>query len=240
MIVADYGQIEMVLLAHYIGKGRLFNDLLDGGDPHSATAAALMGLDYAEFIERMDGGDAECKQMRQVAKGLNFAIVYGAGPDKVAAMAGISVKEAKRFLKMHAETFPEIHKFKDRVIETCKARRPAHIVTLLGRKRRLPTIFSKDWSVAGYAERQAVNSLVQGSAADIIKLAMVRLDAALPEDMHLILSVHDELVTLAPEHRVEEAVELVREAMLGTGIKELIHVPLKSDIKVVDRWAEAK
>lgn len=113
-------------------------------------------------------------------------------------------------------------------------------MTILGRKRRLPAIFSSDNGTRGYAERQAVNSLIQGSAADIIKLAMIRLHDTLPDDMHLILSVHDELVTLCPEEKAEECAALVHEAMLGEGIQKLVNVPLSSDVKIVDRWSEAK
>jgi DNA polymerase I-like protein with 3'-5' exonuclease and polymerase domains len=90
------------------------------------------------------------------------------------------------------------------------------------------------------AERQAVNSLIQGSAADLIKLAMIRLNNLLPEDMRLILSVHDELVVLAPESRAEECASLVKEAMLGADIQKLLRVPLSSDVKIVNRWSEAK
>lgn len=230
LIVADYSQIEMVVLAHFIGSGALWEGLHNGLDPHTATAAVVYGVRSEDVT----------KEMRQTAKGINFAVVYGAGPDKVAALASISVKEAKGFLEIHKRQFPEIYHFKDSVIKRAKTRRPASITTLLGRKRRLPAIFARDFKVSGKAERQAVNSLIQGSSADIIKLAMVRLHRTLPEDVHLILSVHDELVTLAPDDKVEEAVSCVRTSMLGEGIANLLTVPVLSDVKVVDRWAEAK
>lgn len=240
MVVADYGQIEMMLLAHFAGPGPLYNGIHNGMDPHSATAAALAGIDTEEFMRMVAADDPRAKAARQVAKGINFAVVYGAGPDKVAAMAGITVKEAKKFLNIHQQQFPEIYRFKKKVIEVCKSRRPPHVVTILGRKRRLPAIFSGDQGTRGYAERQAVNSLIQGSAADIIKLAMIRLHDSLPDDMNLILSVHDELVTLCPEEKAEECAALVHEAMLGQGIQKLVNVPLTSDVKIVDRWSEAK
>ena len=185
-------------------------------------------------------GEAAAKAARQVAKGVNFAVVYGAGPDKVASMAGISVKEAKRFLQIHQEMFPEIYRFKNKVIATCKSRRPPYVTTLLGRKRRLPAIWSSDRGTSGKAERQAVNSLIQGSAADIIKKAMIRLHDTLPDDMHLILSVHDELVTLCPEEKADKCEALVREAMLGEGIQKMVNVPISGDLKIVDRWSQAK
>lgn len=240
LVVADYGQIELVVLAHFIGKGALYNGFLQGVDPHSATAAALIGEDPFEFMKRVKAGDREAINLRQVAKGINFAVVYGAGPDKVASMAGITVKEAKRFLEIHQKMFPEIYRFKDDVIRVCRSRRPPHIRTLLGRKRRLPLILSQKNGLRMGAERQAVNSLIQGSAADLIKLAMIRLNNILPNEIRLILSVHDELVVLAPEDRAEEAAGYVKEAMLGEGIQKLLRVPLSSDVKIVDRWSEAK
>ncbi|MDX3260727.1 DNA polymerase [Streptomyces sp. MI02-2A] len=240
LVVADYGQIELVVLAHFIGRGDLYKGFHNGVDPHSATAAALMGVDAKEFMAKVKAGDKECIDFRQVAKGINFAVVYGAGPEKVASMAGISVKEAKKFMETHQKLFPEIYRFKEDVIRVCRSRRPPYIRTLLGRKRRLPLILSSNNGLRMGAERQAVNSLIQGSAADLIKLAMIRLNNSLPDDIRLILSVHDEVVVLAPEDRAQEAVELVKEAMLGEGIQKLLRVPLSSDVKIVDRWSEAK
>jgi DNA polymerase I-like protein with 3'-5' exonuclease and polymerase domains len=240
LVVADYGQIELVVLAHFIGRGDLYKGFHNGVDPHSATAAALMGVDPQEFIRRVKEGDRECIDFRQVAKGINFAVVYGAGPDKVASMAKISVKDAKRFMEMHQKLFPEIYRFKEEVVRVCRSRRPPYIRTLLGRKRRLPLILSQSNGLRMGAERQAVNSLIQGSAADLIKLAMIRLNNILPDEIRLILSVHDELVVLAPEDRAEEAAGLVKEAMLGEDIQKLLKVPLSSDVKIVDRWSEAK
>lgn len=231
LIVADYGQIELVILAHYLQRGALYKGFLEGIDPHTITAALVLNKDPKDVtpVERQKYG-----------KSINFAVVYGAGPEKVAAMMGTSITEAKKFLAIHQRMFPEIYSFKDFVIATARERRPPHIKTLLGRKRRLPKLLAKDFKGRGYAERQAVNSLIQGSSADIIKLAMVRLDRTLPDDMHLILSVHDELVTICPDDRTDLGVEIVREAMLGEGVTDLLAVPLASDIKVVSRWSEAK
>jgi DNA polymerase I-like protein with 3'-5' exonuclease and polymerase domains len=240
MVVADYGQIEMILLAHFIGRGALYEGIHNGMDPHSATGAGLIGMDPAEFMRLKDAGDKEIADIRQVAKGVNFAVVYGAGPAKVGSMASVSENKAKEFLETHQQTFPEIYRFKDKVLEVARARRPPHIRTIMGRKRRLPALLSRDRGSRGYAERQAVNSLIQGSAADIIKLAMVRLHSTLEPDMRLILSVHDELVTLVPEEKAERCAEIVREAMLGDGVTGLLSAPLSSDLKIVDRWSEAK
>jgi DNA polymerase-1 len=178
--------------------------------------------------------------MRAVAKGCSFAVIYGSGADKVASMAGITVKEAKRFLAIHQREFPEIYTFKEAVIRVAKSRRPAHLRTLLGRKRRIPALFRADRGQRMAAERQAFNSLIQGSAADLIKLAMIRLHASLPPEMKLILSVHDELVMTCPDGMVEEGSRLMREAMLGEEIQALLSVPMTIDLSVVKRWADAK
>jgi DNA polymerase-1 len=221
LIVADYGQIELVVLAHYSKAKALVEGFNNGIDAHTMTAAKVFGVDFDEVT----------KPMRSAAKGINFAVVYGAGPEKVAAMAGSTVKEAKGFLKVHQQEFPEIYRFKDAVLRTARTRRPPHIRTLLGRKRRLPGLNYSQNDARSYAERQAVNSLIQGSAADLIKTAMVRLDKALPPEMALLLTVHDELVTSSPADRADEAEAIVREAMLGEGISKLLSVPMTIDLK---------
>lgn len=238
LCVADYGQIELVVLAHFCGYGDLFDGFFNGVDPHSATAAALVGQDPIKFMARVKAGDPGALALRQVAKGINFAVVFGAGPAKVAAMAGIPVKEAERFLQVHERAFPEIYELKREIIRAC--RKDRYVTTLLGRRRRLPTIYSRSDKERFKAERQAVNSKIQGSAADLIKIAMVRLDRQLDDDMHLVLSVHDELVVRTPEDRADECAEIVRNAMLGKEIQALVKVPLSADVKIVDRWAEAK
>lgn len=231
LVVADYGQIELVILAHYVGKGALFDGFFKGIDPHTMTAAMVLGKKPEDVtgLERQHFG-----------KSINFAVVYGAGVNKVAAMANTDTKTAKEILAEHARQFPEIYKFKNDVINTCRTRKPPHVKTIYGRKRRLPTIHSRDDGLRMYAERQAVNSLIQGSAADIIKLAMVDLNKKLPEDMKLILSVHDEIVTTVPTERSDLAVEIVKEAMEGSWVSNLLTVPLHADIKVVTHWSEAK
>jgi DNA polymerase I-like protein with 3'-5' exonuclease and polymerase domains len=263
LVVADYGQIELRVLAHYIGHGRLYDGFMAGVDAHTSTAAAVYGVEFEDVT----------KEMRQTAKGLNFAVVYGAGAAKVASMAGISLAEAKRFLELHAELFPEIYRFTKRVVERCRDRELPHIRTLSGQFRRLPEITRKGaaaaarrtfkderynerqfesrlWSIQSKAERQAVNSLIQGSAAYLIKLAMIEADEAFEGDyaqhgrqedrIQLILTVHDELVVLAPEHRAEDAKRMLEEAMCGPTTQELIRVPLVSDAHIGRTWAEAK
>lgn len=242
LLVADYGQMELRILASYIGYGGLFDGFQAGIDAHTQTAALVFNVP----VEKVE------KWMRSAAKTLNFAIVYGAGPDKVANMLGMTLDEAKELLANHRKAFPEIYKFKAAVIKAAKNRDIPHIKTILGRIRRVWDLAVDDpemkWKV-WRAERQLFNSLIQGSLGDIIKLAMVRLHKLLKEDaelnpgkeIKLILSVHDELVLTCPDDRVSVGSALLREAMLGSEIQDLIHVPLDvGDVAVVDRWSEAK
>ncbi|WP_020142253.1 DNA polymerase [Terracoccus sp. 273MFTsu3.1] len=237
LVVADYGQIELVVLAHYArayafdGRGALVDGFEAGIDAHTLTASKVYAVPFDEVVP----------PMRQTSKGINFAVVYGAGPDKVAAMADTSVEKAKGFLKIHQQEFPEVYVFKDAVLELARSRKPVpYITTLAGRRRRLPGLNYSDKSLRGLAERQAINSLIQGSAADLIKTAMVRLTKTLPSHSSLILSVHDELVVRTPESEAEATQEIMREAMLGEGIAKMLSVPMTSDSKIVDVWAEAK
>lgn len=260
LLVADYGQMELRILASMIGFGGLYDGFHAGIDAHTQTAALVFGV-ATEAVE---------KWQRDAAKTLNFAIVYGAQNKKVAATLGISVEEADQLLLNHRKAFPEIYKFKDQIFKLAQSRtEEPYIRTILGRKRRVweavPKIANMEakklpwWEdynhhkcvnyVLARAERQVVNSLVQGSLGDIIKLAMVRMHDVLSKDaminpdnqIHMILSVHDELVVLCPEDRVEEGSAMLLEAMIGSEVQKLIKVPLDvGEIRVVDRWAEAK
>ena len=226
--VGDYAQIEMRVIAHYSQDPRLIKNFLAGIDFHTTTAASILGKPI----------DKVTKTDRQVGKGIAFAVAFGAGPDKVARVAGVSTPRAEGFLKKHRKEFPNIYTMQADIIRSCKSSRPPHVTTILGRRRRLPQIFANDYSVAGKAERQAINTVIQGSAADIIKLAMVRLHSAIEgTPFKLILSVHDELGVVAPEDRADEAVLLMREAMEGI---DLLRIPPVADIKVVDSWDQAK
>jgi DNA polymerase I-like protein with 3'-5' exonuclease and polymerase domains len=230
LIVADYGQIEVVILAHFCQAKALLEGFAAGVDAHTLTASKLYGVSF----------DDVAKPMRAVAKGCSFAVIYGSGAGKVASMANITLKDAKRFLAIHQQEFPEIYSFKDAVIRVAKTRKPAHIRTILGRKRRVPALFARDDGVRMAAERQIINSLIQGSAADIIKLAMIQLHTIIPPEMKMILSIHDELVMTCPDSMVEEGSRLMREAMLGEHIQSLLSVPLTLDLSVVKRWSDAK
>jgi DNA polymerase I-like protein with 3'-5' exonuclease and polymerase domains len=233
LIVADYGQIELVMLAHYLGQGKLFEGFMDGIDPHQMTAAMVLGK---------DPGDVTKAERQSYGKSINFAVVYGAGDNKVASMIGngTTARQARQFLDRHESEFPEIYGFKSYVLDQCRAARPPHITTLFGRKRRVPGILSSERGMRMYSERQAFNSLIQGSSADIIKLAMTRLPDRMPEWMQLHSTVHDELVCSAPADLAEEGSEILLDAMTGPGIGDILRVPLRSDCAIVDCWSQAK
>jgi DNA polymerase I-like protein with 3'-5' exonuclease and polymerase domains len=242
LVVADYGQIELVVLAHYVGMGALYEGFFQGIDPHTMTAATVFQQDPEDLQRRVDAGDPEAKHMRQQAKAINFAVVYGAGPVKVASMAKVKERRAREILDIHQTAFPEIYDFKDQSLRVARSRKPPSLTTLMGRKRRIPTLMSREPKIRSRAERQMINSLIQGSAADLIKLAMVRLHTGLVDSGlgDIILTVHDEVVVRCPEENSDKVSEIVREAMTGSGIQDWVKVPLNIDLKVVDRWADAK
>ena len=243
LVVADYEQIELVVLAHYIGHGGLFDAFMNGIDPHSVTAAMVTDQNPVEFAARVRAGDKEAKVIRQdLGKTLGFAVVYGAGLNKVASMAKVDVRAAKALLKKHAQMFPEVHLFKQQVIDKARSRKVPYITTLSGRKRRVPALRSLNEGHRMGAERQIFNSLIQGGAADILKYAMVRVDRMLPPEIRLSLTVHDELVLISPVDRVQEAKDILTEAMTGQDLVDKLglRVPLKIDVNAATRWSEAK
>lgn len=260
LLVADYGQMELRILASMIGYGGLYDGFHAGIDAHTQTAALV----YDVPVEEVQ------KWQRDAAKTLNFAIVYGAQNKKVAATLGITVEEADKLLADHKKAFPEIYVFRDKILKLAKSReKDPNIRTLMGRKRRVWDVIRKvavveakklKWYeeynharcvqyVIASGERQVFNSLVQGSLGDIIKLAMVRMHKLLSEDalknpgreIQMVLSVHDELVILCPEDRVEEGSAMLLDAMIGKEVQDLIGVPLDvGKVSVVEKWSEAK
>jgi DNA polymerase I-like protein with 3'-5' exonuclease and polymerase domains len=230
LLVADYAQIELRILAHFAGRGALWQGFWDGLDAHVATAAAIFGI----APEDVD------KAARQIAKGIAFAILYGAGAQKLADMAHISLRQAAHFMKVHERAFPEIYAYKADILRTAKRRAPVpHIKTLLGRYRRLPDLRSPIEGLRKRAERQVVNSHIQGTNADITKLSMVRFNKARLPGMQMLLTVHDELAVLCPKDIAEEGAAILFDAMAGPEM-QLLTVPLTTEVKIVDRWSEAK
>lgn len=223
LIVADYSQIEPRIIAAFSGDPRLVENYRNGGDIYT-TIGDTMGVD------------------RKAGKVLVLAISYGVGPDKIASSIGCSTQEAKDLLKRFEAEFGSITKYKDRVVRAAKMSGSLPFVeTIFGRRRYIPGLRSQDRIELSRAERQAFNTVIQGSAADVMKLALVRAHSCFLDenDINVILTVHDELVTIAPEDRAEETARAIRYSMEGVKIKE-ITVPLIADVKIVDKWGEAK
>lgn len=230
LLVADYAQIEQRILAHFAGKGALWQGFWDGVDAHTATAAAVFGVAPEDVT----------KQMRQVAKAIAFAINYGAGHAKVAEMSHTTQRRAKQILAEHEKQFPEVYAYKRRLLRTVRGRRPVpYLRTLLGRKRRLPDLLSHDHGRRAKAERQVVNSHIQGSNADMTKFALVRLHKNLLPDMQILLTVHDEIAAMCPADMAEEGAKILHDAMAGPDM-QLLSVPVTTDVKICKRWSEAK
>jgi len=218
LVVADYSQIEPRIIASMSADPIMMDNYLNGRDIYT-TVGETMGVD------------------RRAGKTLVLAMAYGVGPNKIAADIGCSVTEARQLLDNFSEKFSAVNSYRAKVLGATKKKTPHYVATLLGRRRYLPEITSKDQFTRAQAERQAFNTRIQGSAADIIKLAMVRAHKNLPDGAKLILTVHDELVTLTPDDKVDETVDVIREAMEGIN---LLNIPLVADITVVQRWGEAK
>jgi DNA polymerase I-like protein with 3'-5' exonuclease and polymerase domains len=239
LVVADYGQIELVVLAHLIGRGKLYEGFMAGVDPHTTHAAAV--LKKKPFI----GPGGITKDERQkYGKTLGFTIVNGAGWKTIAETGGFTEKQAKQVQKDYGKEFPEVDQFRQAMIRWAKDRTGTpYVRSLLGRKRRLPGLYSSDNGMRMYAERQLFNFLIQGGAADLMKLALIRADAMIREQVPqawLSLTVHDEIVAVCPDEFAEKCQEVIVEAMTGAEIQKLISVPLTVDAHIVERWSAAK
>lgn len=232
MVVGDFDQVELRILGHETQDPNLMGVFLEGRDPHTETATRIMellGLDPATMTP---------EQRTNYGKTPNFAIVYGAGPSKLMQGTGMSERQARSVLDALFATYSRVRPWTAWVVRDCREK--GYVRTITGRKRRLPQINWADDKLRGYAERQAVNTMIQGTAADINKMALVRFDNAIKgTPIKLVLSVHDELVAYAPTHMVEECSELMREAMVGDSI-QLLSVPLTAEINHGDRWSTAK
>jgi DNA polymerase I len=227
-LVADYSQIELRIMAHLSGDPAFIEAFHQGGDIHRQTAALIFGVP----VEQVTG------DMRARAKTINFATIYGQGPFALSRQLGISQEDAKSFIARYFERFAGVRAFLDRQIRL--AREQGYVETIFKRRRYIPEIKDRNFNMRAYGERNAQNSPLQGSAADLIKLAMVRIHAALGEHKlrsRMLLQVHDELVFEAPPEEIEALGRLVREHM--EHVVEL-RVPLVVDIGVGPNWLDAK
>jgi DNA polymerase I-like protein with 3'-5' exonuclease and polymerase domains len=223
LVVADYSQIEPRIIASFSKDPIMVENYTNGQDIYT-TIGNTMGVD------------------RKAGKVLVLSIAYGVGPDKIAQSIGCSVSDAKDLLNRFTQQFSDIQKYRGRVIRQSSGRGPIpYVTTIFGRRRYIPELRSREKGTLARAERQAFNTVIQGSAADLMKLAMVRAHSCFIDepDVNVILTVHDELVTVARADLAEETAEAIRESMEGIKLPEII-VPLIADVKIVDKWGEAK
>ena len=225
---ADYSQIELRLMAHFSEDAALIEAFRSGQDVHQATAAKIYGLP----LEEVDS------DMRRRAKTANFGIIYGISAFGLSERLSIPRKEAKELIDGYFASYPGVASYMERVVAEAKQR--GYVTTLLERRRSLPDINSANAVVRGYAERNAINAPLQGSAADLIKLAMIRLDAAIRErglKSRMILQVHDELNFNVPMDELAEMTDLVRSTM--ESVFPDLRVPLEVSIGHGTNWLEA-
>ncbi len=226
LIVADYSQIELRLLAHMSQDPVLLDAFRRGEDIHTRTAAEVMGVPPMLVT----------REARNNAKAVNFGIVYGISSFGLSANLGISRKEADAYIKAYFERYSGVRRFIDETV--ARTRETGTARTLFGRERPIPDINSRNPNARGFAERTAVNSPIQGTAADLIKIAMVRIDRALAGFQgRLLLQVHDELVLEAPEEEVESVQQIVKREMEGACV---LDVPLTVEVGVGVNWRDAK
>jgi len=227
LLAADYSQVELRLMAHMSGDQHMLDAFNRGVDIHTATAAKIFKVDEAE----VDG------DMRRKAKTANFGIIYGISAFGLAERLNIPRKEAKALIDGYFESYPQVKEFMDQAVQ--KARDKGYVETLMGRKRYLPDINSRNNIVKGNAERNAINAPIQGSAADIIKLAMIKIQERIASEglqSQMILQVHDELVFDALETECDQLARMVKEEM--ESVVDL-SLPLSVEIGRGKNWLEA-
>ncbi|NBT46502.1 MAG: hypothetical protein EBT07_01610 [Actinobacteria bacterium] len=223
LVVADYSQIEPRIIAALSQDPIMLENYRTGGDIYT-TIGDVMKVD------------------RKAGKVLVLSIAYGVGPEKIAQSIGCTMTQARKLMDDFGAKFNDISKYRARVIRRAMAESPTpYVETIFNRRRYIPELKSKDSGLKSRAERQAFNTVIQGSAADVMKLALVRAHSCFVDEpgVNVILTVHDELVTVAREDLAEETAEAIRESMEGVNLPE-IRIPLIADVKIVDRWGEAK
>jgi DNA polymerase-1 len=227
LLAADYSQIELRLMAHLSEDPGLCEVYERGGDIHAETAARMFGLELDEVS----------RDQRNSAKAINFGILYGMGPQRLARDLKITLAEAKQFLEAYFREFPGVKEFQIRAVETARA--DGYVTTLLGRRRAIPEVNSKEPGIRAQAENVAKNTPVQGTAADLIKVAMIRIHRRLRDEKfaaRMLLQVHDELVFEVPDGEIDAVSKLVVGEMEGA--LEL-RVPIVAEVGIGDDWLEA-
>ena len=227
-VIADYSQIELRLLAHFSEDPVFIGACERGGDIHRETAAIIFEIPV----------DRVTPDMRSRAKTINFATIYGQGPFALSRQLNVGQEEARNFIRRYFERFAGVRRFLDATIE--KARQQGYVETLRGRRRYIPELKDSNHNVRAFGERTAMNSPLQGSAADLIKIAMIGVARALAQatlKSAMVLQVHDELIIEAPDDEIETAKAIIRERMEGAA---QLRVPLVVDVGVGPNWLDAK
>ena len=230
LLCADYSQIEPRILAHLSQDPRLLSVFAKGEDIHMATAMEIFSLPSSQIT----------KDMRRAAKTVVFGIVYGISPFGLSQNIGVPQAEAKKYIETFFERFPAVRALMDRNIAEGKEK--GYTTTILGRRRPIPELQSSDPVQRGFGERMAVNSPIQGSAADLIKVAMINVHKTLHKELphtKMILQVHDELIFEVPQKELDDAKQLVKQEMEGVGTQLGLSVPLKVDLGVGKNWRVA-
>lgn len=226
LVKADYSQVELRLAAHLSQDEKMIDVFRAGEDIHSATAAWVYGIPQSEVTP----------DKRREAKTLNFGVLYGMGPQAFARAAGISVEKARSFIGRYREQYTGLTKYMEATID--QARTVGYVETLFGRKRYMPEINSNNMAIAAQAERIAFNFPLQGTAADILKKAMIELQRVIEKDwpeVKLLLTVHDELVAEAPKDQAKEFAKAMKKAMEGVTV---LDVPLIADVSIGENWKD--
>jgi DNA polymerase I len=229
LLAADYSQIELRVLAHFSGDKRLFEAFANGEDIHARVAGQVHGVELSEVTP----------EMRRKAKAVNFGVIYGQSPFGLAKQLRIDPDEAAQFIDAYFDGYPRIEGFLDQVLADC--RKNGYVETILGRRRRISGVRADPGRQKNLAERTAVNTVIQGSAADLIKQAMVRIHGRIAQERlqtRMLLQIHDELIFEVPVQNLDDLAQLVVSEMVS-GVQPL-SVPLVVDLKVGPNWADAK
>ncbi|MCP8617087.1 DNA polymerase I [Salirhabdus salicampi] len=228
IFAGDYSQIELRVLAHIAGDEKLISAFRNNMDIHTKTAMDVFNVEESDVTS----------DMRRQAKAVNFGIVYGISDYGLSQSLGISRKEAQMFIDKYFESFPGVKQYMDNVVQ--QAKQTGYVTTIMNRRRYLPEITSRNFNRRSFAERTAMNTPIQGSAADIIKKAMIDLARRLKEEhfeAKMLLQVHDELIIEAPKHEIEQLQKVVSEVMEHAVD---LQVPLQVDYSYGDTWYDAK
>lgn len=227
IFAADYSQIELRVLAHISKDERLVEAFIEDKDIHTQTAADVFHVSLDEVTP----------EMREQAKAVNFGIIYGISDYGLSQNLQITRKEAKEFIDKYLSIYPDVKKYMETIVQ--EAKHNGYVKTLMNRRRYLPEISSRNFNVRSFAERTAMNTPIQGSAADIIKKAMIDLSARLEEEQleaRMLMQVHDELILEVPKKEIEQLTDIVTNVMEHT---VELNVPLKVDYTYGDNWYEA-